>query len=244
MIAKILRFCMIAGCLGLAGCKDEVYRGLTARDANEMTALLIAQGIEAGRTTAADGTYSIQVDQKDFSRTITLLSANGYPKESFRSMGEIFPGDGFIVTPLEQRARLNFALNQELSRTVSMIDGVVRSRVHVVVPEVDYRVPNAPRPTASVAVYHIPTVSSDDLASKVRLIVANGVQGLNYRDVSIATFVATGTSAATPSAKATGIGFGTVDTPAIPWNAILWAVSLLAAAAAVFYVLRGNRQKA
>ncbi len=261
-IAKLLRYSLIAGCISLAACKEEVYGGLSVRDANEMMALLSAQGVDASREVNADGSYKILVDKKEFSRSITLLSSSGYPRESYRSMAEIFPGDGFIVTPLEQRARLNFALNQELTRTISMVEGVVRARVHVVVPELDYRVPNAPRPTASIAVYHTAAISADDLIAKVRLLVANAVQGLNYRDVSVATFVAgAGTSPPhmnpplAPSAssekeqnvekvKETQPIVPPIDKSTLPWNVILWTISLLAAIAALFYVLRGNKQKA
>jgi type III secretion protein J len=174
----------------LAACQSEVYRGLNQRDANAMLALLTRNGIEAKRETVDATTYRITVPEKDVTRAIDLLRAAGLPRESFQSFGEVFRGDGLVVSPYEQRVRMMFAQNQELTRTITGIDGVVSARVHVVVPELDLRGQPQTKPTASVAVHYRPGVDTSELAAKIRAMVANGVQGLAYRDVSLSFFTA------------------------------------------------------
>ena len=58
-------------------------------------------------------------------------------RNDFQSLGEIFPGDGLIVSPYEQRVRTMHALNQEIARSLTTITGVRNARVHVVLPDLD-----------------------------------------------------------------------------------------------------------
>lgn len=175
----------------LAGaCQTELYRGLTQRDANEMTSILLRNGIQAKREPVDANTFRLTVPDEQFARAIEILRRTGYPRESYQSLGDVFKGDGLIVSPYEQRVRMMYAQNQELARTISLIDGVVSTRVHVVVPELDLRGAPQTKPTASVIVQHRVGVDTGELSTKIRLLVANGVQGLNYRDVSIGFFAA------------------------------------------------------
>jgi type III secretion protein J len=150
-----------------------------------MSALLLEKGIEVERLPDESGRMKILVDTSEFPRAVEVLSRAGYPKESFSSIAEVFPGDGIIVSPFEQRARLMYALGQELSRTVSAIDGVVSARVHVAVPEEDVRITSRGKPSASVLVRVRPEADAASLAARIRSLVARGVPDLSVEDVSI-----------------------------------------------------------
>jgi len=200
--------------VALASCREEVYRNLSQRDANEMVAVLAQQGIPATRDGGETGGYRVLVPGGDFPAAVEALKRAGYPRESFRTLAEVFPADGLVVSPFEQRARMMFALNQEIGRTVSGIDGVVSARVHVVVPELDLRGAPQSRASASVVVHYRSAADPDELVPKIRQIVAASVQGLNPRDDTIASFVAQPGSdpdlrPALP-ARALGGGFGTL----------------------------------
>lgn len=183
-------FLLIAFAFLLGGCKTELYRGLSQREANEMVAVLARAGISAAREDVDGATYKITVDEKEFPAAVEALKRAGMPRETFRSLGDIFKGDGLIVSPYEQRIRTMFALNQEIARTLTSIDGVANARVHVVLPDVDLRGVPMNRPSASVLIHYRAGVAADELSSRIRIFVANAVQGMNFRDVSVAMFPA------------------------------------------------------
>ncbi|MGL4635515.1 MAG: type III secretion system inner membrane ring lipoprotein SctJ [Beijerinckiaceae bacterium] len=171
----------------LAGCQEDLHRGLAQRDANDIVAVLAANNLAARRV--ADGaTFRVTVSSSDVGRALIILKSAGYPKESYRSIAEVFPADGLISTPFEQKTRLAFALSQELSRTISMIDGVTSARVHLVLPETDLRDRVVTKGSASVVVNLRKDVDGSEMSQKTRLIVANGVPGLTLKDVSISLF--------------------------------------------------------
>lgn len=174
--------------LALAACKTELYQGMSQREANEMVAALARAGISATREQVDPSTFRVMVAEADLPAAVDALARVGLPREQFRSLGEIFPGDGLIVSPYEQRVRTMFALNQEIGRTISMIDGVINARVHVVLPDLDLRGQPMNRPSASIVVTHAPAADVEDLGSRIRLLVANAVQGLTFRDVAVAFF--------------------------------------------------------
>ena len=183
-------FFLIAFALLLGGCKTELYRGLSQREANEMVAVLARAGISAAREDVDGATYKITVDEKEFPAAVEALKRAGMPRETFRSLGDIFKGDGLIVSPYEQRIRTMFALNQEIARTLTSIDGVANARVHIVLPDLDLRGVPMNRPSASVLIHYRAGVAADELSSRIRIFVANAVQGMNFRDVSVAMFPA------------------------------------------------------
>ena len=79
------------------------------------------------------------------------------------------------------------ALSQELSRTVSEIDGVLSARVHLVLPENDPLRQQLVPSSASVFIRHQAQFRLNDLIPQVKLLVANGVAGLSYDKVSVIT---------------------------------------------------------
>jgi len=236
---RIVRFASVAllACT-LVACQEELYRDVSQRDANEMVAILANNGISAARETGENGSYRVTVTSGSFASAVDVLRRAGYPRERYRSLAEVFPGDGLIVSPFEQRARMMYALNQEIARTLAGIEGVTAARVHIVVPELDLRGAPQSRASASVVIHHTATVEPDELAPKARQLVANAVQGLSYRDVSIAFFVASPDlrgSAGEPAARRA--------IPA-PRDGLMLLVALLLAGVAAVLGWRSLRQKA
>jgi type III secretion protein J len=241
---KLAALLVFAALLG--ACKEEAFRGLSARDTNEMFAILAANGISASREFQTDGSGRLMVEASDLPRAIQILSAQGYPREPYRSLADVFPGDGLIVSPLEQRARLVFALSQELTRTVSMIDGVTRARVHLVMPEMELRGMNGTKPSASVAIHHRPGIDAAELSAKVRGLVANGVPGLSVRDVTVATFVQDiRSNPMAQSIEGVSVANGSpLRLANVSPSTILWLVAALAAIGALFHLFRGGSDRA
>jgi len=202
--------------LVLGGCKTDLYTKLSEREANEMVALLLDKGIEASRASSKDGSSTVQVDQGRFAQVVEVLKAGGYPRQSFTNMGEVFKGGGLIASPTEERARYVYALSEELSKTISGIDGVLSARIHVVLPKNDLLKQDATPSSASVFIRHDKDAPLKALLPQIKMLVANSIEGLNYEKVSVvfvpvdrSQVLATGSLAAAP-AKAGGLDGGTV----------------------------------
>ena len=180
------RMLALGVCLLLAACKVELHSGLDERDANEILAILLKNDIAASRTAAKDKTLTVMVDEEKFAKAVDILQAHSLPREKFSDLCSVFTGEGMISSPVEDRARLICALGQELSRTISEIDGVMSARVHVVLPENDLGRTKAKPSSASVFIRHHEDAPIDRLSPQIKMLVANGIEGLVYDKVSVA----------------------------------------------------------
>ena len=174
----------------LAGCSSqELYSQLSERQANEMVAVLRSVGIEAEKR-SQEGRFSVLTASGDFPQAVRALSAQGYPREQFDSMGTVFKREGFVSSPLEERARLVHALSQEISNTVASIDGVVAARVHLVVPERNPLSDKVQPAAASVFIKHRPEKDFSPQVAQIKALVVNSIEGLPYDNVTVALFAA------------------------------------------------------
>jgi type III secretion protein J len=185
---RMLLFSLLAACLlMLSGCSNqELYSNLTEEHANEMVAVLREGNIESGKQTGEEGKWTVTVAQGDFAKAIDILRARGLPKEQFQSLGTLFPAGGITETPVAQRARLIFGLEQQLNKMISSIDGVVTAQVQLAMPEPDRLTQELKPSSASVLVK---SRSGFDLQSQrgtIKSLVASGVQGLAYDNVTVA----------------------------------------------------------
>jgi len=175
---------VVAIALILAGCKQELYGNLSQREANEMVAVLAESGVSAERQ-EYDGKFRVVVDAKEFAIAVKVLNAAGLPGFSYRSVEQLFPGDKMITSPFEQKARYLFALSEDLSRTISYIDGVRLARVHVVLPEVDLKGRASGKASASVLVQLKPGAQAAEVIPFVKSVVTTGVPNIQLSDINV-----------------------------------------------------------
>lgn len=181
----------VAVLLLLAACgQSELYSDLSEQQANEMVAVLRNGGIDADKKALDGGKWSIGAPNDSFSRAVEILHANGYPKDRFDTMGDLFKKEGFVSSPLEERARLNYGLTQELSNTISHIDGVVEARVHLAMPAPDPLAEEQKPSSASVFVKHRPGMDLQRQTGQIKALVVNAIEGLSYDRVSVVFFAA------------------------------------------------------
>lgn len=186
-----LRIAALCSLMMLAGCKTELYAALPEQEANEMIALLMQRNIGAEKVVAKDGTDTIMVDKSHFADAVTTLRDSGFPRRNFETMGDIFKTGGLVASPMQERARFLYALSQELSATISQIDGVLSARVAVVLPEDDI-LDRSPTPSsASVFVRYDAASDVNKLVPQIKMLVADSVQGLSYDRVSVVLVPAT-----------------------------------------------------
>ncbi|WBY09106.1 type III secretion inner membrane ring lipoprotein SctJ [Sphingomonas sp. 7/4-4] len=191
MSARKMRPALIGLCLLLAACgRAELYSKLTETQANEMIAVLHSAGIEATKNEAGENGWTLQTEKGDFSRAVEVLHSQGYPREEFASLGTVFKREGLVSSPTEEKARLVYGMSQELSHTISEIDGVVQARVHLVLPDNQPLAETGQPASASVFIKYRPGTNIDTQIGKVKALVVNSVQGLKYENVSVETFPA------------------------------------------------------
>ncbi len=163
----------------------ELISQITEGQANDVIAALSEQGIAAEKLAGKEGMVAVRVSQSKVARAIQIMHAAGLPREPYESMGDIFKKDGLISSPTEERARMLFALSQELSHTISQIDGVIYAQVHIVLPERGGFGETGNPSSAAVFIKYEDTTSVDAFVPQIRRLVANSIPGLTFEKVSV-----------------------------------------------------------
>ncbi|MFJ3526283.1 type III secretion system inner membrane ring lipoprotein SctJ [Pseudomonas sp. NPDC090203] len=183
---RALRLMIVVVFAGLLqACDTALYTNLGEREANAMVAVLLREGIAASRKVQDNGQLSVVVDEKRFAQAMAVLDNAGLPGQSFSNMGQVFKSNGLVSSPVQERAQMVYALSEELSHSVSEIDGILAARVHVVLPDNDLLKRVISPSSASVLVRYDPAVDINQLIPQIKTLVANGISGLNYDGVSV-----------------------------------------------------------
>jgi type III secretion protein J len=169
----------------LAGCQDTLFSKLSEAQTNEVLAALAEARIGASKERVDDQTWRVQVSSDRMGEALVYLRDRGLPVRPSPTMGEVFKKDGMISTPMEERARYAWALQEGIAATLRRIDGVTEARVHVALPHND---PLTERPlpsSAAVFVKHRQTLDVEALAPQIKSMVMGSVEGLDYRNISL-----------------------------------------------------------
>ncbi|SDL86194.1 type III secretion protein J [Modicisalibacter muralis] len=170
----------------LQACGDsDLYTDLSEREANVMVATLARHGISASRVAQDEGLMTVTVDEDRFAEAVDILDRLGLPEHDFANLGEVFESNSLVSSPVQERAQMIYALSQELSHTVSQIDGVLTARVHVVLPDNDLMAKNSTPSSAAVFIRHTPTLDVNPLIPQIKTLVANSISGLAYDNISV-----------------------------------------------------------
>jgi type III secretion protein J len=172
----------------VGACEEDLYTGLSEREANEMLALLLRYGIDASKTAGKDNLVTLSVEDTRLADAVNLLRTHGYPRDHFVSIGDVFQQQGLVSSPTEDRIRLVYALSQEMNETLSQIDGVLSARVHLVMPSTSANGTIVSSSSAAVFLRYQDTYDIQQLVSQIKTLVANSIEDLSYDRVSVALF--------------------------------------------------------
>ncbi len=186
----LLGIFIAAACLLFSGCEKEttLHSGLAEQQANLVMAALLDDGIDCHKTPGEEGTWNVMVDESRFAAAVNLLERKGLPRRAHQGIGEVFKKTGMISSPSEERIRFMDALAQDLSRTISGIDGVIDARVHVVLPENDPFARHALPSSAAVAIRSRWDADLTDLVPSIKGLVKNAIEGLTPEKIMVTIF--------------------------------------------------------
>lgn len=163
-----------------------LYRNLSERDAAAVVNELENQRIPY--RLVGDGT-AIKVESSQVASARLKLAAQNLPQGGTAGF-ELFDGsalDNFGMTEFMQRVNYQRALEGELGRTITAIDGVEVARIHIAIPEESLFVEEQKQPKASVILKTTPGVHlKSGQIQAIRFLVANSVEGLEVGNISVA----------------------------------------------------------
>ncbi len=178
------------GMLLLAGCDEEstLHSRLEERQANLVVAALMDAKIDCRKVEGEESTWNVMIPASKFAEAVNLLERQGLPRRTYQGVSETFKKSGMISSPTEERIRFMNALAQDLSQTISEIDGVIDARVHVVLPENDPFSKNMLPSSAAVAIRSRWDADLSDLVPSVKSLVKNAIEGLQYEKITVTIF--------------------------------------------------------
>ena len=224
--------------LCLAACsRTELHQNLQESTANELLSALLERGIAAEKVNRGKNGFSVTVDTEEQLRALAILRDLGLPKPVHQGLGVVFRKEGMMSSPLEERARLSYAIAQELSASCSRLDGVVDARVHVVLREKDVLTGSITPAAAAVMLRHTPDAPVDRYIPQIRSLVVQAVPDVEANRVSVLTFPVMGDVTRPPPPVAG-------KKAPIPWLLLLFPAGLLAGACGVWIFLRLSKSRA
>lgn len=190
---QIKHFFIVIIMLTLTACKSELYTGLSEQEANEMITILQDAKLDVDKVSGLKGAVNLRVGSDQIGKAVAILKKNGYPKDKYQNLGDVFAGEGLLSTPMEEKARYLFAVSQQLSETLSNLDGVLTARVHVVLPTVDEVTKETTNfASASVFIKHYDKVDLKDYIPKIKLLINNSIPNLEYDRITVLLFPSAG----------------------------------------------------
>jgi len=178
-----------------------LYQDLPAAEASKITEKISAKGIAYE---LRDGGTTVYVPKEQVYQLRLDLAKEGLPAGE-QSGYKLFDDEKLGVSPFVQNINLKRALEDELAKSIQMIDGVAHARVHIVSPEQKLFASDQEQTTASVVLRLKPgyRLSGTNIAAITHL-VSGSVKGLKAELVTVIDSEGHLLSGTTDPALATG----------------------------------------
>jgi flagellar M-ring protein FliF len=185
LIAIILTFIIVGGLLTHWARRPDMvvlYSNLDPEEAAKITEKISEKDIDYELRN--NGT-TIYAPKKDISQLRLDMAKEGLPSGS-QGGYKIFDDEKIGVSPFVQNVNLKRALEEELAKSIQMINGVAHARVHIVNTKQTLFTTDAANTTASVVLRLRPghRLGAVNIAAITHL-VAGSVQGLKSEDVTV-----------------------------------------------------------
>jgi flagellar M-ring protein FliF len=167
--------------------REPVYRPLDYQvNAQNMSAMVDTLDKAGIKYKINDQDGLLYVDSKDTQMARMKLASAGIAKDDSFNFSFLNDKSNLGNSQFIENARYLRALESDLSKTISALEGVASARVHIAMPQTNTFADENSRPTASVVLNVGPGISSDkEKISAIIQIVASSVPGLDPKDVSV-----------------------------------------------------------
>lgn len=159
-----------------------LYSGLDPEEAAKITDKISEKGIVYKLSSAGTTIY---VPQQHVSQLRLDMAKEGLPGTGQKGYS-LFDDEKVGVSPFVQNVNLKRALQEELAKSIQMIDGVTHARVHIVCPENNYFSSSKSQTSASIILRLRPgCMLSPQNVAAICHIVTGSVEGLKAENVTI-----------------------------------------------------------
>jgi len=185
LVAIVLTFVIISGFLVHWARRPDMrmlYKELFPEEAAEITEKISEQGVAYE---LRNGGTSIYVPKEKVYQLRLDMAKEGLPAGELGGY-KIFDNEKIGISPFVQTVNLKRALQDELARSIQMIDGVNQARIHIVSSEQTLFTSEAGKTSASVVLRLRPgyRLSSLNIAAITHL-VSGSVEGLTSDNVTV-----------------------------------------------------------
>ena len=163
----------------MCGCAVELQHDLSESRANDTVTLLLDNGIAATKVRQGQS-WMVRVPSRSQARAWRLVQETG-----LHEVGEVAT-PGVLSSPAERRSAAALRKARRLEQTLTLIDGVQRARVHLIVlPPAKVMLPGATGTSARASVLLRITEERADLVEQVRKLLTGAVENLAAEDVTV-----------------------------------------------------------
>jgi flagellar M-ring protein FliF len=206
LVAIVLTFIIISGFLVHWARRPDMrmlYNDLAPEEAAEITEKINEQGIAYE---LRNGGTSVYVPKEKVYQLRLDMAKEGLPSGE-QGGYKIFDNEKIGISPFVQNVNLKRALQDELAKSIQMIDGVNQARVHIVSSEQTLFTSEAGKTTASVVLRLRPgyRLSALNIAAITHL-VSGSVEGLTSENVTVIDSQGRLLSSQSDQAMASGTG--------------------------------------
>lgn len=210
LLGAIVLACVLAGAMLFhwAGKPDMrmLYQGLGPEEASAITEKISESGIAYE---LRNGGTSVYVPKEKVYQLRLDMAKEGLPSGE-QGGYKIFDNEKIGISPFVQTVNLKRALQDELAKSIQMVDGVAHARVHIVSSEQTLFTSEAGKTSASVVLRLKPgyRLASQNIAAITHL-VSGSVEGLTSDNVTVID--SQGRLLSAEAGKTTVNGAGTVQ---------------------------------
>ncbi len=160
-----------------------LFSGMEAQESSEVVAALQQMQVDYKLD---PNSGALLVPAADVQGLRLRLAAEGLPKSSAQGMEILSQSQGFGTSQFIEQARYQRAMEQELARSVSELQNVRSTRVHLAIPKQSVFVRERKPPTASVVVnlYAGRTLERGHIAAITHMVAAS-VPNMKSSDVTV-----------------------------------------------------------